>query len=382
MKKILLQLFFCLSLLSANAQYPEIHAIYNLPTPECDSFVTDNRFSDTAAFRIYDLHAFTIVNGKIDEHRVYDDQKRLAEINKVTRNKDGLITLLEKFRYSSLERKTTITYNSQKLPDSLRFQAITDGHVDFEFGESYKYMNGKLDSIIEIGFDTTKNIWIVYSRIKFHYGHDDISAQFTYRRKNNTEWIPEYRTLYFHFSEGILGSKTDYYYNSDKWIPIKREQYTYTSLGEIESRTYASYFDGLWSNNIADTFLNNNEYNTYPIASKTPYINGRKRCYNKKTNSIFSKEIPQGFYVYPNPAQDILNISNLNSMDGQVKIYDVTGRLKMTLSQSFNSPLNISHLEKGIYILEIHHGTPISFMVHFNDGDSWLKARMKRFGCL
>lgn len=56
--------------------------------------------------------------------------------------------------------------------------------------------------------------------------------------------------------------------------------------------------------------------------------------------------------IYPNPAQDIINISNLRTKS-DIILYDVLGRVKYLSSNNIISNINVSNLESGIYYLSI-----------------------------
>ena len=57
------------------------------------------------------------------------------------------------------------------------------------------------------------------------------------------------------------------------------------------------------------------------------------------------------FNVYPNPAKDVLYISsNLNDIN-EVQIYNSLGQ--EVYKSQYNTSINVSHLEKGVYILKV-----------------------------
>ena len=53
--------------------------------------------------------------------------------------------------------------------------------------------------------------------------------------------------------------------------------------------------------------------------------------------------------IYPNPANNILYISNLKEYNTNVKIYDIKGKLVLEKNISNKEYLNISNLKKGVY---------------------------------
>jgi len=63
--------------------------------------------------------------------------------------------------------------------------------------------------------------------------------------------------------------------------------------------------------------------------------------------------------IYPNPVDDILNIENLSNSIGKanLKVFDLNGRMLINKSLDFslNQSINLSQLQKGIYVLNIEN---------------------------
>mgnify|MGYP000964651295 CR=1 FL=1 len=77
------------------------------------------------------------------------------------------------------------------------------------------------------------------------------------------------------------------------------------------------------------------------------------------TASIDDNAFAASFNMWPNPAQDILNISMLEGNDVNVVIYDVQGRKvagKDFTGSSFEKTIDISSLTSGIYMVEFSNG--------------------------
>lgn len=71
---------------------------------------------------------------------------------------------------------------------------------------------------------------------------------------------------------------------------------------------------------------------------------------------IDSKEFSSNITLYPNPANNLITISDgTKSSDGLVEIYDITGRMVKTLNSSFDSDvaIDISNFSSGNYILKL-----------------------------
>jgi len=76
-----------------------------------------------------------------------------------------------------------------------------------------------------------------------------------------------------------------------------------------------------------------------------------------KTNNL-KKELK----IYPNPAQNELTIIN-SEPDAQILIYDLQGKIQLR-SNLIDNKLNISHLQEGLYLLQIE-GSDESSVVKF-----------------
>jgi len=57
--------------------------------------------------------------------------------------------------------------------------------------------------------------------------------------------------------------------------------------------------------------------------------------------------------IYPNPTSGELNIQNVKGQIDQIQLFDAMGRLVSTFNPGFGK-LNVSGLEAGIYVLNIH----------------------------
>lgn len=64
------------------------------------------------------------------------------------------------------------------------------------------------------------------------------------------------------------------------------------------------------------------------------------------------------FKVYPNPANDLLSISNL-SENAKVSLIDMSGR-SIELSQTSNNQFNVANYESGVYVLQIENEGKVS----------------------
>jgi len=68
------------------------------------------------------------------------------------------------------------------------------------------------------------------------------------------------------------------------------------------------------------------------------------------TNTFFNTE----FSYYPNPSNDIVNISSPSDSINQVNVYDMFGRLlKSKKANNDNEQINIQDLPNAMYLMEV-----------------------------
>jgi enterochelin esterase-like enzyme len=73
---------------------------------------------------------------------------------------------------------------------------------------------------------------------------------------------------------------------------------------------------------------------------------------SKETTAANTTEISDGLTLYPNPVSDLLYY-NCSEQNATVQVTDLTGRVLIQSLQNKESSLNISSLDKGIYVLNV-----------------------------
>ena len=56
--------------------------------------------------------------------------------------------------------------------------------------------------------------------------------------------------------------------------------------------------------------------------------------------------------IYPNPTTDVINIQNLKG-EYSYSVYDVAGKLLLNKTNAISTQIDISTLNKGLYLLEL-----------------------------
>jgi hypothetical protein len=65
-------------------------------------------------------------------------------------------------------------------------------------------------------------------------------------------------------------------------------------------------------------------------------------------NDVFSSKIS----IYPNPANDFLQVSSEETITG-IEVYNLIGKKVISKSKLINNKIDVSHLSKGVYVLKV-----------------------------
>lgn len=177
---------------------------------------------------------------------------------------------------------------------------------------------------------------------------------------DGTDWntlpssVPAAQMMYRHVGRSIAPSFTG-------------EALSATSYNQGDSETICFEFtlDPLWDQSqihIVGMLLDNG--NLIDNGSSTDITTAINTGYIDCGTTSIGVELngPNRINIYPNPAIDNIYISNLNTENTLVKIYDINGRLVLENKVSNKEYLNISTLAKGMYQIKF-------------EGKDWIETR-------
>jgi L-ascorbate metabolism protein UlaG (beta-lactamase superfamily) len=150
---------------------------------------------------------------------------------------------------------------------------------------------------------------------------------------------------------------TSFNINTNVTIPLP-DLFTDQDANDSLSYIVSGLPTGFMFNNQERTIVGNS---SKAIAEKTIIISGIDRNYCKSTTSFnmtikepagFQSSLRSELIMYPNPAFNKLNISNTNSVNASISIYDLQGK-QLIEKQVGNNQIDISNLSKGIYIVRL-----------------------------
>jgi len=91
--------------------------------------------------------------------------------------------------------------------------------------------------------------------------------------------------------------------------------------------------------------------------STTIFYEDIQKMYFASVMSIEEVENENQLLVYPNPAKDYIKIANASSEKSNIVIYSLDGKMLLQEEKFNNEQIDISLLEKGIYVLKVNNRT-------------------------
>ncbi len=211
-------------------------------------------------------------------------------------------------------------------------------------GQPGSFIRVKAPSTGVVGFYLTNSTY-AYKSMK---NGDSFAKKFGGTTGNDPDWFKltvkgysggtikpdsvEFYLADFRFSNNLL----DYIVNSWQWVDCNK-------LGATDSITFFMY-----SSDNSFGFMN------------TPAFFSIDNFTTGQGVGIAEASLIENITIFPNPANDVLNIkfNSQNASNTNIKVYTSTGILAIEVSDSFHSvnkdfKLNISGLSTGLYLMEI-----------------------------
>jgi hypothetical protein len=295
---------------------------------------------------------------------------------------------------SNPDTRTLISYNGQ-TPSYVEMLVANGSNWDTVYRRYFAFDNNGVlleDSV----YENNNNVWTILQ--KYIYGHDqngNVSSIEVHAEDNNNVWRPFYRDDYAYDGNDRMILASYYYYDdvlSAMYLDSK-DSFEYT--GNLDFYTkYSSYIwdtaSLVWENSSYEIRQLNNQtlpdtikgytwdgsaweqeyldlylYTSYgnPISDTFYYFdNGTQdedpgyvehyyyeHYWPASVKGIATIDIS----VYPNPAKDILTVTNGKNISMQLQIINALGQTVKTARSSGKASLNISDLSPGVYWLNV-----------------------------
>jgi hypothetical protein len=257
-------------------------------------------------------------------------------------------------------------FNLGALPDSNEDNDTVNSYQ--VFGNYYAYDDGSA----EVGYgiegvgsklahefnikknDTLTGIMVHFSPITYNYSAKSFRLKVWSSLNPETEIYSQEATQY---SSPIYGNKDEFItYKLD--IPLYLTAGTYYFGWEKISPEFLNIGWDVNNNNSSKVHFNAVgvwQTATYP---GTLMLRPTLGSYPNPTVSVKENiDNPNLFKIYPNPAQNTLNISINSSSNYHISLIDINGRLMVETESGLSTKINTSALANGIYIVRFTNNT-------------------------
>lgn len=237
------------------------------------------------------------------------------------------------------------TYNGSLL-EKFKTTYTNIGRVDID---SFIYnSSGK----VEYEYDCTINNGIKSCSFRYKnvYNSSGDIIEKTFQKHLGGSWNDDYRTTYTYNSSNELVEELKETYNGSlsTWSNNSKVEITYSG-GKVVSRKRSYYNSGTW------TLLEDFKYFYNPNGTlKEAYFTPVSRAlyfYDPATTGI-NNVMADDIAVYPNPSNGRFTIDVAN-VTSTIVVTDVAGKQVYTGNATGSLTVDLSHLQKGVYLVNI-----------------------------
>ncbi len=290
-------------------------------------------------------------------------------------NPDNLLAIAshQSYDYNNLlwttYRELMITYNASHKIDQIINRTINGLpnilQNDQKFSLKYAGFSIKPDSVYLSSWDGSN--WILAQRaIEIEWPATFIpiieDAPFSYILQNNATgvWLDEERMSTTFLSGGFV--ELTEHFIGDSWIPFNRISEEIDDFGNITLDKSEYFESGAWLIVNMDVYSN-----TYDAADRLFEVISQYWNNNSETLVNISKrqfldygdisglsDVNGPTNIFPNPANNYLNVLVKNDVESTYQIYDVTGKVLINgLLNSDVNQINLSDLPAGFYVIKL-----------------------------
>lgn len=251
-------------------------------------------------------------------------------------NSDGLLDnkLYQRWENNAWEDRNKYTYEYDGNENLLLYTVygLSDSTWQYHYRESSLYNSEDLELYrFQFYWDTLMNDWEIDERRSYTY--DDTLKIIEQRDGlSNGTWGAAARTLYAYDNEGKLRiQKLQYWYNfTGEWRTVDIIEYNYNMDGSVhELLEYSVYENG----------------NT-DLVTRITYYYGQPQGVEDLSVSHLN--------LYPNPANDVVNISLKETLPSVLTIFTVEGKVVSTQTlMGRTNEVSIGDLPSGFYFVQV-----------------------------
>ena len=279
--------------------------------------------------------------------------------------------------------KTNITFNANDNPYLVIGYNWNNGQWNNDFKIDVTYVSALvINQVISYNWDTNSNQWLEETKTNYNYNANNKIDTVISEEYDGTQYDLSDKTIYAYDANDMISEIIYQYRDGGQWVNSDKTTYQvdtnanrvseisfdFATSWSYNTKIEYTYNTSLLMANIANPFnqseieyklgFENNPF-TNKILHQTNYSyatgawsgNDKTTYYYVNTASVNNANVTN-VSIYPNPTTNIVNV-NFNDTSfniKQINIYDVLGKKVL---QTSNKQINIQHLEKGVYNIEI-----------------------------
>jgi hypothetical protein len=331
-------------------------------------------------------------NGNMTSHWIqFNDGNGWIKEQKFTYSYDGANRLIQHMLYYwsyessdwEVAEKTDYTYDEEGVLQETLMYILEEGEWVLLLKTEYTYDDdGNMTKMLVSAWYF--NQWFEYQRTEYTYENGNLTEEIMHEMDlEELMMLPLYKDSHTYDQNGNRTQTISQEW-LDAWVNDYKENYTFDSNDNLLERIYSEWTGDAWQNSDKSDFTYNNDYGfddlilPYFYATMFPELfnhlnhGGNSYLWNDGAGDWTLYDITTLHYselgttsikenssadvtVYPNPAQDFINIEFDNQdPDSQLELFDITGRKVLTTNLKGNQKVDISLLENGLYIYRVN----------------------------
>jgi len=128
-------------------------------------------------------------------------------------------------------------------------------------------------------------------------------------------------------------------------------------VGNVEYMAYMFYQASAFNQNISNWCVTNIDSEPTQFSTESPLLESNKPVWGTCPTASVDDQNQLDISIYPNPTSDMVYIDG-NYSQLKVVVYDILG--KQVKNKPITNSIDISQLEKGVYILQLSDGAKVT----------------------
>lgn len=269
-------------------------------------------------------------------------------------------------------QRSTYTYNGSNKILSQTYEIGTSGTWVNQLKYTYTYDgNGYATLLLRQSWDVPSSSW--KNDFQITYTNDGNGVVQEYLNESwdipSSSWKNMFQGTYTYNGSNNLIFLTSKIYQNGAWVNYSRNYNIYDgngyltyNLGEIWDSPLSE-----WKNNVQLNYTNNSDGTVQQDISEIWDIPSSswkywlRSTYTYTTSTGIEDANEISFQLFPNPCNDILNLSFSNNSETKIEIKDLQGRLILSkLIYESSVIIDIQDLPSNLYFLQLQQGNKIS----------------------